>query len=168
MTLVVDLIGADGVLSEEAIAQYRGDAVQALASRMAEAIIFEASERGVAVVADDVFLWRRKVTPEDAKRMVVNYGAVWAPDPVARGVELFGGSHDGEVLTGISREDGPGSALPPPILRVMAEAPTSFDEYRSAEVPPTIPDSSTIVEEYVRAGIDSTKRRFIYKIKVQQ
>lgn len=157
------MIGADAEISEEMIAQYGGDAVQGLASRMADKITAAAQTRGIDVVADDVFVWRRPDDDTNRRTMTRRYGAVWAPDPVERGVEFFGGSHDGEVLTGVPRGEGPGGAFPAAVLCVMAEPVVGPFEPELPETPMT---GGALVEEYVRAGIDSTKRRFIYKIKV--
>lgn len=161
--LTTDLIGANGEISEAAVVQFNGDAVQALASHMAREIIGAAQTRGIDVEADDVFVWRRPDDDVNRRTMTRRYGAVWAPDPVERGVEFYGGSHDGEVLTGVPREDGPGAAFPPPLLRVMGQ-PVGDPLIEQGAEPPIA--NAAIVEDYVRAGIDSRKRRFIYKIKV--
>lgn len=150
-------IGATGTLD------MRFDGVQgyvdALASKMADAMMVEARSRGVDINVDDVVLYR---VGQDDVTMTVEYGTVWAPSPMTRGVEFYGGSHDGEIMMQIAPDDGPGGAFPPRSIRVMSEPPTSF------EGEPMLPDikSGVLVEDYERAGIDDTKRRFIYKIKV--
>ncbi|URM87323.1 hypothetical protein SEA_ANTUNA_61 [Microbacterium phage Antuna] len=150
-------LGATGVLSMRFV-DVPGY-VDALAKHMAEAIVAEAEQHGMPVVADDVVLYR---AGEDAQTMTVEFGAVWAPSPMTHGIEFYGGSHDGEVMTQIEPDDGPGGAFPPRSIRVMSEPPTSFD----FEPLPDLPDSRVLVEDYERAGIDPLKRRFIYKIKV--
>lgn len=134
--------------------------VDALAKHMADAIVAEADQHGMPVVVDDVVLYR---TGQDEQTQTVEYGAVWAPSPMTRGIEFYGGSHDGEIMMQIAPDDGPGSAFPPRSIRVMSEPPTSFDFE-----PVDVGESSAhmLVEDYERAGIDPLKRRFIYKIKV--
>lgn len=133
--------------------------VDALAKHMAEAIVAEAEQHGMPVEADDVVLYR---AGQDEQTMTVEFGAVWAPSPMTRGIEFYGGSHDGEIMMQIAPDDGPGGAFPPRSIRVMSEPPTSFD----FEPLPEVVQPTTLVEDYERAGIDPLKRRFIYKIKV--
>lgn len=158
--LTPDLIGADAEITEALL--LRDGAIKALADEMSKHIVNEASERGIVVFPEDVFVWR---TGGNDTTHIVRYSAVWAPDPSTNGIEFFGGSHDGEVFTGCVRAEGPGGAFPPGVLNVMGQPVTEdFSEVRRAERPPEL---VAIQETYVRVGIDSTKRRFIYKIKVQ-
>lgn len=161
MNIVVDLIGADTRLSLESIqTQY---VVVAAAESMAREMDTEAKSRGFDIVADDVHVWRREQTVFERAHNVVSYGAVWAPDPMGRGVELFGGSHDGEILH-VARAEGPGRSMPPALLVVASEPMTHIETGE----PTGMPNEGVPVEEYLRAGIDSTNRRFVYKIKVSQ
>ena len=157
-----DLIGADGTI--DVVALHRDGAAEALGVEMSKALVAEADARGVVVHVDDVVIWLLHPSESDVKRNVRRFGAAWAPDPGTRGIEFYGGSHDGEVLTGVPRGDGPGAAFPPPVLDVMGLPVTEdFSDVRAAERPP---QPAALVERYIRAGIDDTKRRFIYKIKV--
>ncbi|QYC54395.1 hypothetical protein SEA_PICKLES13_60 [Microbacterium phage Pickles13] len=133
------------------------DHLETLARKMADSIVGEAERHGVPVNVEDVVVYR---TGENDMQMTVDFGAVWAPSPMTRGIEFFGGSHDGEIMMQIEPDDGPGRAFPPRSIRVMSEPPTSFDG------DPVGIESRVLVEDYERAGIDPLKRRFIYKIKV--
>lgn len=151
-------IGATGVLDERFVGVQGYE--RALFEKMSHAIVGEATERSITVDAADVVGYIVGSVAENPG--AIEYGAVWAPSPMTRGVEFYGGSHDGEIMKRIEPDDGPGGAFPPRSIRVMSEPPTSF------EGEPMLPDikSGVLVEDYERAGIDDTKRRFIYKIKV--
>lgn len=160
MTVCPDIIGASMDITEERVVADEGS-LQGIAGALSRAIVAEAEMRAVAVDGDDVFAWR---TGADPTKNLLHFSAVWAPDPMTRGVEFLGGSHDGEIMAGIPREDGPGKAFPPPVLRVMAEQPTElFPEVRSAERPPS-PEIATTIETYTRQGIHVESRRFIYQL----
>lgn len=152
-------LGATGTLPERFV-DVPGY-IDALAREMAKAIIAEADERGITVNADDVVLYR---AGHDKQTMIVEYGAVWSPSPMTRGIEFFGGSHDGEIMMQIEPDNGPGNAFPPREIRVMSEPPTTFNFEQIDD--PEVVQQPMLIEDYVRAGIDDTKRRFIYKIKV--
>lgn len=152
-----DLIGASGRIEArfDGVPGYR----DALLDNMARSIVGEALERGVRVEVDDIVAYHVR---DHEHEQTVEYGAVWAPSPVTRGVELFGGSHDGEIMKNITPDNGPGNALPPRVLRVMSEPPTRFPGEPDDD---EVPTAATLVEDYHRAGIDPAKRRFIYTIK---
>lgn len=160
MSVCPHIIGASMDIDEQRVVADEGS-LQGIAGALARAIIAEAETQAVDVVADDIFAWR---TGADPARNVLHFAAVWAPDPMTRGVEFLGGSHDGEIMAGVPREDGPGKAFPPPVLRVMAEPVTEpFPEVRRAERPP-FPEVTTMIETYTRQGIHVESRRFIYQL----
>lgn len=155
------VVGATGSLSTRFV-DVQGY-VDTLGDQMAKAILHEARKHGVDISVEDVAVYRGAT---DLPRDTVEYGAVWAPDPVARGVELIGGSHDGDVVP-VERREGPGKAFPPAEVAVLAETPQFFDAdtLEPTDAPEGMEFPQTI-ETYYRAGIDPDKRRFIYKIKV--
>lgn len=120
------------------------------ASQLAAQLVGELRYRAV-VAPEDVFIWRL----DAPLPRVVEFGAVWAPDP-ALGVELRGGAADG-LLPRVSRSEGPGGAFPPLRLTVPLQRP-AWDEFAEA----LLPEAELPVATYRRAGIDDVLRRFVY------
>lgn len=119
-----------------------GDVAEYAANALAVALVREA-EGECEVHPDDVFVWQSEL--EGLGGIVVN--AVWSPDP-GLGVEFWGGPQDG-IVAALPRRDGPGGAFPPLRWRMLAEGAI---------------DGLPGTAEYVRAGIDPARRRFVYRL----
>lgn len=147
--MIRERVGKRTVVSSGMIAASGGEVAALVRERMA----VEVAEF-VDGFAEDVFVCSHSA---DAGLDVETFEAVWAPDPMVRGVELRNGPHDGVILR-LPRGHGQAGAFPRYWI-VLPHTPHTVADWAD---PPAL-EESVKTAKYRRAGIDPVARRFVYE-----